>query len=827
MWGVDEDCEYVRSSFAVKIDPEPWTQVENRLDVLVGQAINRARETAIDELEILEFSPTMSAEERVRRLLYLLQKDILGSELGGLILEKKFIRDAFFENKIDSPSYALQFAGVPLPQSRLVLCAVAAAVFAIMMLIYVLYFAMEAPRESQIAWVSSFTIWILFDFFLVSTGEALVTNLAIPSIIFKNIVSVRKQTIVLGDKYKDKLAALYANGGESPTTKYSRKELARDDSLGALGGMGMGSAMKNRNPNALSLDLRKAEKEENQAFNVANFFHVSDRLAKYYTELPESRYIQTLHSLFVPGYMVKNTWLRTLHFRIKQVSDEIAKARKSIVPGGMVPVGSYQAIFANEFFFLTSYFAFKSFIQSSYFMQDTIVQFVIASLLFFLLLVHVFLYNLVPALVLLPLAIVLLLVVLYVFHDQLRWTVAFLMRWHDKRVAPMTDTEVKAAEGDEFGHSALVEHDDVGAFFEDFAEHEQQQHAKIRLRPAPSSPTAQLQRQHELALQWNQHPQQQQVGDSNAASFHSMSSLGMGSVGMGMGEAPVGVTNSNGTYNTPSRKALAGGTASRFPIQPFSPNAGAAGSGGAGGMSFPGINPLPPVHLQQNPHQTWQDKPLQYNPVDPHHHLQLQQHSNSSSVNSYNNNSHINIKNAGNPNFPHQQQQQQQQQGGGFHQPYAPQDHLVLADVDEGKSSSGDDDENSDSSDDISSGSDVVPMPTSYSFRSNANANGKLNSASKANQNKSSDSRDNSGAAANAPVKFSDFNQQQQHQGRVMPNAAQSERKVAPTRTERLMALAMDNHGHGHGHGHGKSEKPQYQSMYNMKIAPAPSASKK
>jgi hypothetical protein len=189
-WGMDEECEYVRSSYLVKDEPS-WAQLEDRLDILIGRDVNHCREAAIDDLEILEFATTVTEEEKVSRLLYLLQRDILGSRLGALIMEKMLLRDAFYQHKANYPSYALQFVCRAATQRQLIVFAVLGVLFGVSMVGYLLYFALAATAQRQRGWVSSFILWLVLDFVLVSTCEALLTNVAIPSAVKADLDAVK------------------------------------------------------------------------------------------------------------------------------------------------------------------------------------------------------------------------------------------------------------------------------------------------------------------------------------------------------------------------------------------------------------------------------------------------------------------------------------------------------------------------------------------------------------------------------------------------------------------------------------------------------------
>lgn len=452
---MDEDCEYVRSSYLVKEDPA-WSQLEDRLDILVGTEINSCRETAIDELETLEFSPHATNEERVKRILYLLQKDILGSYLGSLILEKKFQRDAFYQNNIEFPSYAHLFAGHPLTQRHLVLLAVTSTLFAFAMLGYLLSFALIQTPQRQRAWVSSFIIWLVLDFVLVSTFEALLTNVAIPSMIFADVDVMKKQTAELSRHYDEKATASAEKKIEERVPTPPSQSPTK-------------SVLKKKQHSLPFLDVKS--RDDVVAFNSAHFFSVANRIAKYYAEQNESRFALAYASFLAPGSEVKATWMRPLFHLIKRVDDAHTKRVKTIPKGSAYVPAAYPSIFGDEILNVQSFYIVKTFLLYSSFVQDAIMQLVVTSLLFFLLLLHVQLYNVLPALVLLPLALVVGALSVYIIIRAGTALFKYINSWNQKRIAPFSQKAIKVLEADEFVGEMEMEEDpthDDGEIFEDF-----------------------------------------------------------------------------------------------------------------------------------------------------------------------------------------------------------------------------------------------------------------------------------------------------------------------------------------------------------------------
>ena len=470
---MDEACEYIRSSFLLQIEPS-WSQLEDRLDILVGRAVNTCRETAIAEMEILVFSPTITESERVNRLFYLLQRDLLGSPLGMLIMERKFIRDAFYSNSVSYPSYALQYAGRGLTQFQLVVLAVATTLLCVAMIGYLLYFAIVQTPQRQRGWVSSFVIWLVLDCLLVSCLEALLVNVSIPSLVRTDLHAVKLQLAAVTSEMnfnRDDTptarvpdhppaavleSANPSSGINSPSVKdpvqsspikspIKSPEKSPSSSISSAK-----SPLKRMKP-LLSIDSGdNSTKEPIQAFNSAQFFSISNRLARYFSDLEESKFILAYTSMLPPGQTAQSLWLRPLYRLIQQVDKNHTQHTKSLPHSAAYVPTAYPSIFGDDSVSLFCHFLLDNFLQSSYFMQNTVAQLLVTSLLFFLLLLHVQLYNAMPILVVLPLAILITVVSVYTMVIIARRAGKYFNEWNARRVAPFSEKAVKVKEPDEF-----------------------------------------------------------------------------------------------------------------------------------------------------------------------------------------------------------------------------------------------------------------------------------------------------------------------------------------------------------------------------------------
>jgi prepilin signal peptidase PulO-like enzyme (type II secretory pathway) len=125
------------------------------------------------------------------------------------------------------------------------------------------------------------------------------------------------------------------------------------------------------------------------------------------------------------------------------------KRTKSLPRYAVFVAAAYPSIFQEDSLKLLCHYLLSSYLQGSLYMQDAVMQLIVTSMLFFLLLLHVQLYNAMPALTLLPLALVVGVVTLYLLMLLVRWLTKHFNEWNARRVAPFAERVVKA-EHDEF-----------------------------------------------------------------------------------------------------------------------------------------------------------------------------------------------------------------------------------------------------------------------------------------------------------------------------------------------------------------------------------------
>ena len=212
-WGLDtSNSSFLRSS--LNILNTKWHEFDDRADIVLRQALIYCREQACDELETLAYAPLTDEFEQSKRLIYLWQRDFLGSDLATMIFEMKTIRDSFQKEWEDYQSYQFRFAGSPYVSSDKQLTITFFAIFVMAgMVVYIFLFAFSQPTAIQTAWLSSFFIWIGLDLFLIASLEVQLLHVWIPCLIYSDVKAVQDHILSFVDRSREKILSDQANPG--------------------------------------------------------------------------------------------------------------------------------------------------------------------------------------------------------------------------------------------------------------------------------------------------------------------------------------------------------------------------------------------------------------------------------------------------------------------------------------------------------------------------------------------------------------------------------------------------------------------------------------
>ena len=348
---MDKDANFLLSSLLVK-NPPSWSQLETRSDVLIANWMNDCRESAVDESDVLSaaFSdPTITVDttEVAQRLLYLFQKDLLASRVGGAILEQKALRDALFQNDLCFPSFVHKCLSVEwTAAARFSLFALFFVLGGFMMAYWTEFSFMRSSIEVQSAWIRSFVLGLLVDFLVVSPIETVCMHIALPATIIADMHKVQEEALRCSQSFRDELPSVIQHqhhhqhhqhhlpipnlpsgihpfgGDHNSAAAASMAHLSssrRDDETPLSGAVGTEHNNSNDLPRASSLQTSSLRsKNENSNVSSAGEVHdhgqdkrnqsatsylfVSHRLsAQFLDDLVEARFIRSFKLMLPPG----------------------------------------------------------------------------------------------------------------------------------------------------------------------------------------------------------------------------------------------------------------------------------------------------------------------------------------------------------------------------------------------------------------------------------------------------------------------------------------------------------------------------------------------
>jgi hypothetical protein len=208
------------------------------------------------------------------------------------------------------------------------------------MMFYILLFALTQTGPRQNAWFQSFALWLVVEILLVSTGIVFVTHILIPSLVMKDITQIKRRLMDNIRDFNDKVAADKAHGSDG----------------------------------AVMVDT--AEDSQKVSFNAANFLFVSTRLARQFPDLKESKIIAQFST----------PWPRQSYLRVQNVSKKYSKKFSALTRSASILL----------IFFVGNFLSVPPSIQ------DMAVHMTSTTAIGYIVLVHVQLYEIFPALVVLP-----------------------------------------------------------------------------------------------------------------------------------------------------------------------------------------------------------------------------------------------------------------------------------------------------------------------------------------------------------------------------------------------------------------------------------------
>lgn len=392
---MNRELQFCRSSDTVHNAPA-FHEMDDRVDVLLRQEIQRIRQLACNELLILECGDPNTAAadrfERSRRLNYLLQRDLLASALGGCILDNKAARDAFFKEMPNYKLVNLQFAGRPMQTRRLrAFTALAILSINVGMVIYILTFAFQQPEQRQKAWIYSFLLFLMLDVLFISTLEVLLLHVALPGIISSSMEVVHTLVSQLVEKFHDRVKDELSLRGSSSVL--SRPPPSLSSALGVRNSKGLRLITLNEDNDREGEEVVNIAELFFSSFRVAQYFEMSSGssancsfdvkfILSYASSLPPGR--GTAGNHFAPSLLRPiNTALDGSVPKIK--IDKRDASQDAVILPNDVP---YESIYSRKFLSIFALLTVKWFLTWPYLLQDMVTHFLLMLIVGALLLLH-------------------------------------------------------------------------------------------------------------------------------------------------------------------------------------------------------------------------------------------------------------------------------------------------------------------------------------------------------------------------------------------------------------------------------------------------------
>jgi low affinity Fe/Cu permease len=331
-----------------------------------------------------------------KRLLYLFQKDLLPG-IHGMILEAKASRDEVILKGSSTQAKLLGWIYLGVTN--------------VGMLFYILLFALTQTTDRQQAWGQSFALWLVAEIFIVGTLIVLIMHVWIPAITMTDVLSIQKKLTETISNYqknleeeklkqeraKEKKYLLLANENSNESNRYEEKEQEKKFSR-ARDGNGrrqqrksvVGKLLKRNSEDEMENDLvaineieaKEPESEDGQwkPFNATKYLFLSHRISKLYSDLTIAKIILNFNS---PYPKQSYQYVANLSSSYEQSSSGVSRAFSILL-----------------LYFLTSL------LSMPVSMQDMFVQATTTVMSGYFILVHYQLFQLLPMLVIVPVAVI-------------------------------------------------------------------------------------------------------------------------------------------------------------------------------------------------------------------------------------------------------------------------------------------------------------------------------------------------------------------------------------------------------------------------------------
>ena len=265
--------------------------------------------------------------------------------ITGHILESKDHRDQVVINGVTKNTKIAAWCGLLLMNS--------------VMATYVFLFAINQTLENQRAWTRSFCMWLVMEIIVVSTVTVLITHIAIPSMVLKDVVKIRQHLSESINKYFEHL-----------------QEQQQNTVAGKVGAMYHRMSLRLGGNSKKSHESLSSDIVTGTSFNAAEYLFLSYRVAQLYPELKVAKVIREFST----------PWPKQSYRNVMDVSKQYTKKFSALS----------KSIHMVAMFFLASVLVVPTPVQ------DMILEMFTVVFVGYVLYIHVQLWKIFPALVIVP-----------------------------------------------------------------------------------------------------------------------------------------------------------------------------------------------------------------------------------------------------------------------------------------------------------------------------------------------------------------------------------------------------------------------------------------
>jgi uncharacterized membrane protein len=352
LWGLDGNGNYKLQNDGQSSDSSSFfRQVFSKVKGIFASKNAKQKETIGDlilsELEATErtfreekdrfIKEDPSEKEKGKRFMYLFQKDLMPG-INGMILESKEKRDEVHIKGVSRTAKIVAWLFLGISH--------------VCMLFYILLFALSQDSHRQAAWGQSFVLWMITEILVVSSLSVFIMNVVVPSLVMKDVNHIKKKLVTTVLTFYTEMAKEKLNHQSEP------KLLTENDNNEEKKGEG-GEA-----------------EENNKLFNSAEYFFVSTRLARDYSDLKLAKLVLSFHT----------PWPKQSYQHVTDVSKKYNRKFSTITRSLSIVI----------LFFLSSL------ISVPISVQDMIIHMTSTVALGYTILFHVQLYAIFPVLILIP-----------------------------------------------------------------------------------------------------------------------------------------------------------------------------------------------------------------------------------------------------------------------------------------------------------------------------------------------------------------------------------------------------------------------------------------